>query len=70
MSAFIHPHVFPNVYDFILWNTKEDILRFLLLFFFVHTMEINGFYCLIEQSDSSARVDKILSQDCASEQTN
>ncbi len=52
--SFIHPHDFPNLYEFLLLNIKKDILKnvgtqiaaaaidFHSHYFF-HTMEINGY---------------------------
>ncbi len=32
LSSFSHSHVVPNLYDFLLWNTKEDISKSQLLY--------------------------------------
>ncbi len=42
MSSFTHPHVIPNLYDF-LYVEHEDILKKnTFVFFFVHKMKVNG----------------------------
>lgn len=40
VSSFTYPNFSPNLYDFLLRNTKDYI--FFLFFIFFHSMQVNG----------------------------